>query len=216
MRTAKGWLSLGLAVLCLLSFSACGKKGDPFGADDQGRTVNEKTGVVYLVAPDCYAPIAVDEAVYGTSGTNVYHSLPGVDPAKWLYGELGMLLYAEGVTLPSLEQMTIGRISLRTSAGVEIGELRDETLIRTAVSGYVEGEDELYLGWITPLETYILRFEDPSLGICYEVNYLIYQGKTEQERVAYLYCRAEKRFVAVGEELRSAVTAIVGTEVSEG
>ena len=43
-------LSVGILFLCLLG---CSQKVDQFGADEQGRTMNEKTGDVYLIAPDC-------------------------------------------------------------------------------------------------------------------------------------------------------------------
>lgn len=216
MQKKKSLIALGLtAALLLTLFASCGKKGYSFGTDEKGRTMNEKTGVVYLIAPDCYGPLAVEEEVFGTSGSNVYYALQGVDPAKWLYGKLGMLFYAEDVTLPTLEQMNISRIALLSSDGSPVGEIKDEAVIREAVQGYAQGENEPYSGWIVPLTKHILRFEDASLGIYYEVNYLEYQGKSEGERVAYLYCRGEKRFVAVGDSLRTAVTAIIGAEETE-
>ena len=202
-------LAVGILFLCLFG---CAEKGAQFGTDEQGRTMNEKTGDVYLIAPDCFAPIAIEEAVYGSSSSNVYHAVTGADPAKWLYGEQGMLFYATDVTLPTLEQMAIDRVSVLDSAGVAVGALSDTAEVLAAVLCYTEGTNETYLGVIQPLRLYTLRFEDSSLGICYVVNYLEYQGETEEERVAYLYCRSERRFVAVSDSLQGAVEAVIGVD----
>lgn len=199
-------------VILLLCFCGCAEKENPFGTDEQGRTMNEKTGIVYLIAPDCYAPISVEDTVYGSSASNVYHPITGADPTAWLYGEMGMLLYAEDVTLPTLGQMSVSRISVMDSAGGEMGAITERGEISEAVTCYTQGENEPYMGFIQPLALYTLRFEDSSLGICYVVNYLEYQGKTEEERVAYLYCRSERRFVAASDTLLQAVNAVIGAE----
>ncbi|MBQ9086344.1 MAG: hypothetical protein IJY47_04065 [Clostridia bacterium] len=207
------FLALSLVAVLLLSFLiSCSKKGDRFGTDEQGRTMNEKTGVVYQIAPDCYAPIQVEEDVYGSSASNVYHAIVGADPTDWLYGELGMLLYAEDVVLPSLNQMKIDRIGVYDSSDSRLGELTDTAVIENAVSGYLEGENHPYSGLISPLAHYTLRFEDSSLGICYVVNYLEYAGESEEERVFYLYCRSAQRFVPVSDSLRNAVESVIGAE----
>ena len=211
MKTMKKLVAFALVfVTLLLCFCSCSKKGARFGADELGRTMNEKTGEVYLIAPDCYAPMGVEEEIYGSSDSNVYHPIMGADPTKWLYGEMGMLLYAEGVSLPTLDQMAVSRILVLDSEGGAIGEITDPSSISEAVSCYTKGTNDPYSGLISPLGLYTLRFEDASLGICYMVNYLEYQGKTETERVAYLYCRAERRFVPVNDALKAAVEAVIG------
>ena len=213
MNHMKKVLAIALAALTVTGLlSSCSKKGDQFGTDEQGRTMNEKTGIVYLIAPDCYAPISVEDTVYGSSASNVYHPITGADPTAWLYGEMGMLLYAEDVTLPTLGQMSVSRISVMDSAGGEMGAITEHGEISEAVTCYTQGENEPYMGFIQPLALYTLRFEDSSLGICYVVNYLEYQGKTEEERVAYLYCRSERRFVAASDTLLQAVSAVIGAE----
>ena len=212
MLTMKKLFALALAcVVLLLCICSCGEKGARFGTDAQGRTMNEKTGEVYLIAPDCYAPIGVEETIYGSSSSNVYHPIIGADPANWLYGEMGMLLYAEDVTLPTLDKMSVNRIFILDSAGGVMGEITDAPSITEAVSCYTQGTNEPYSGLISPLALYTLRFEDASLGICYVVNYLEYQGKTETERVAYLYCRSERRFVSVNDTLQAAVETVIGS-----
>ena len=199
-------------VILLLCFCGCAEKENPFGTDEQGRTMNEKTGIVYLIAPDCYAPISVEDTVYGSSSSNVYHPITGADPTSWLYGEMGMLLYAEGVTLPALDKMNVSRLVVLDSAGGGLGEITDGAKIGEAISCYTQGKNEPYSGLLPPKALYTLRFEDPSLGICYVVNYLEYEGRTEGEKVPYLYCRSEKRFVAVSDGLRAVVESVIGAE----
>ena len=213
MNHMKKVLAIALAALTVTGLlSSCSKKGDQFGTDEQGRTMNEKTGIVYLIAPDCYAPISVEDTVYGSSSSNVYHPITGADPTSWLYGEMGMLLYAEGVTLPALDKMNVSRLVVLDSAGGGVGEITDGAKIGEAISCYTQGKNEPYSGLLPPKALYTLRFEDPSLGICYVVNYLEYEGRTEGEKVPYLYCRSEKRFVAVSDGLRAVVESVIGAE----
>lgn len=213
MNHMKKVLAIALAALTVTGLlSSCSKKGDQFGTDEQGRTMNEKTGIVYLIAPDCYAPISVEDTVYGSSSSNVYHPITGADPTSWLYGEMGMLLYAEGVTLPALDKMNVSRLVVLDSAGGGVGEITDGAKIGEAISCYTQGKNEPYSGLLPPKALYTLRFEDPSLGICYIVNYLEYEGRTEGEKVPYLYCRSEKRFVAVSDGLRAVVESVIGAE----
>ena len=213
MNHMKKVLAIALAALTVTGLlSSCSKKGDQFGTDEQGRTMNEKTGIVYLIAPDCYAPISVEDTVYGSSSSNVYHPITGADPTSWLYGEMGMLLYAEGVTLPALDKMNVSRLVVLDSAGGGLGEITDGAKIGEAISCYTQGKNEPYSGLLPPKALYTLRFEDPSLGICYVVNYLEYEGRTEGEKVPYLYCRSEKRFVAVSDGLRAVVESVIGAE----
>ena len=213
MNHMKKVLAIALAALTVTGLlSSCSKKGDQFGTDEQGRTMNEKTGIVYLIAPDCYAPISVEDTVYGSSSSNVYHPITGADPTSWLYGEMGMLLYAEGVTLPALDKMNVSRLVVLDSAGGGLGEITDGAKIGEAITCYTQGENEPYSGLLPPKALYTLRFEDPSLGICYVVNYLEYEGRAEGEKVPYLYCRSEKRFVAVSDGLRAVVESVIGAE----
>lgn len=213
MNHMKKVLAIALAALTVTGLlSSCSKKGDQFGTDEQGRTMNEKTGIVYLIAPDCYAPISVEDTVYGSSSSNVYHPITGADPTSWLYGEMGMLLYAEGVTLPALDKMNVSRLVVLDSAGGGLGEITDGSKIGEAITCYTQGKNEPYSGLLPPKALYTLRFEDPSLGICYVVNYLEYEGRTEGEKVPYLYCRSEKRFVAVSDGLRAVVESVIGAE----
>ncbi len=201
------------ALLCICSvlLSSCAK-GYRFGADEQGRTVNKKTGTAYNVAPACYQPIAVTEELYGSGDENTYYALAGVDPAQWLYGELGVLLYADGVTLPTLEQMNIGEIEMKENDITLSDRIMDASVIGEIISQYTSGENLTYLGGQAAVNI-VLRLLDRERGICYEINYLVYEPEDETEngvggeqgvtKNAFFYCRSEKRFVAVSESLRA-------------
>lgn len=209
-----------VAALLTVSFTACSSVGTLVPGDSEGKYVNEKTGKVYLIAPDCYTVTSYrsDEAVALNDGVSFY-AVDGTENDSWLYSpDFGILLYAEGETLPTLSELAPTMMDVR---------LEDDGIMKTAfevgsadkisavLGAYESGNELRYMG---ERANYTFYLEFTSEGYPWLVYNLVFMqfaeeyltyGKDEngedtviENGKNFLYNRTEDRFVAIGDELQ--------------
>ncbi len=190
------------SALCVLTCALllCGCSGNSFELSDD-KLVNKKTDIAYHYAPACYEPISRGMEKLGEYNSLVLYEIVGADPEKWLCEEMGAVLYADGVSLPTLAEMNI------SSAEVLIDTVDKKTLssetTAALISAYVsaEGTSRPSVSEKSIAHSVMLRFSDESIGICYMLSYLelkedYTQGDTNYGKY-FVFNRAENRCVAV-------------------
>ena len=213
--------ALTLAVLLAVSLISCSGVG-VLKPDSEGRYVNEKTGVVYYVAPGYYSVVSynAEEAVALNDGVNFY-AVDGTDNDKWLYSpDFGILLYAEGETIPeTLEDFAPTTMNVR---------LEDDGMMRTvfeeqskekisSVLDAYNGEETLrYKGTRANYKFHLEFTSDSHPWLIYNLVYLqyaepyvTYEENESGESVAvehgkdFLYNRFDDRFLPIGDEMQT-------------
>ena len=170
----KRYIAAFLALITVLSLclSSCGK-GNKFSMNDEGRYVDKKTNIAYIDAPFCYEPTEISDRVYGTLDKVTLYEIEGADPKKWLCEQSGTVFYADGVKLPTLEEMDISYALVM---------LEDVALANISDRGEIEGLIDAYMNGISLTKPYLsddaykinwrIRFYDESIGICYVLAYI--------------------------------------------
>lgn len=201
-----------LVCACTTLFFGCAK-GNKFEMND-GKYMDSKTKISYIDAPACYEPIAKGEKIYGSYGDASFYEIVGIEPTKWICSDSGVVLYAEGETLPSLREMNVSRTEVMLE-DVRIAELTAE-VSGQIIDLYSNGEriskpmtpdDSIETSWS-------IRFADESRGIYYVFEYFEmkadYVTKTESgEEInhgkKFFYNRFESVCVEAGDVLESLV-----------
>ena len=215
MKRTFGLISLLLVLLLALTSCAGGNK---FEADGLG-FVDKKTDVNYNFAPLCYEPMALEEKIYGTDGDLEFYKIVGQDPLKWLGEADGGVFYAEGITLPTLDKMTVSRVELCTDGNQTFvrDRITDSVDISELIAEYMAGES-IYYPNNSPSLSYKLRFADDTIGVYYCVDFVRYaedyvvtvSGEEINYGTDFLYNRSEKKFIVAPETLSERVDALAG------
>jgi hypothetical protein len=139
---------------------------------EDGKYVDKKTGIAYYDAPACYQPLSISEEKYGILGEVELFKMVGADPKSWLCEKTGTIFYAEGVTLPAVNEMTVSYLSV-VNDDKEVTRITDAAVIASLASTYVNGAEIEKPHWLT--DAYVinwrLKFVDETLGICYVLEY---------------------------------------------
>ena len=200
------------ALLCALSLASCKatlKPGENGLYDSQNKITYSHASTVYeataLVKE--YGKLALtDKESYAL------YTIPGMDPTEMLATEDYNIVYAEGVTMPTLLEMapTILRICVDSSETVrEIHKLDDSVAIASLVSDFTTGKSLSYPAG-SPLRSYKARFESTQYpGFYYSLTYVEYAEDVEIDGVSYgryfLRSAFEDIFIPVGDEIHRAL-----------
>ena len=206
-------VALLLCVCALLC--SCGK-GNKFVMKD-GMYVDKKTNVAYHDAPSCYEPLAISDEKYGMCGEVELFKIVGADPTKWLCEATGTVFYADGVTLPALNEMNTSYATLFYETET-LAKITDASLIAAIAKAYVEGETLDKPSWSTSIYdvNWRIKFADETIGICYILAYFElnedYIGIDETGTEInygrrFLYNRFEDKMVVVDDMLAPYVEA---------
>ena len=204
---------LCLLLVCVIFLVGCSKKNE-FKLDG-GKYADSKTKISYTDAPGCYAPVAMGDKIYGTFGDSKFYQIVGADPEKWICEESGTVLYAQGVELPTLGQMSVTRTDVMAE-DVRIAQLTDAT-VKELISVY-ESAQRISKPMVTDgmlTTNWRIHFIDESIGIYYVLeyfelseDYVIKSDSGEQINLGkrFLYNRFESVCVSAGDVLASLVT----------
>ena len=203
-------LCIVCAACILLTLLCSCSKGNKFEADGAVYK-DKKTDVSYEAAPACYEPISVGSEVYGESENVSFYEIEGQNPLNWICEEGGTVFYADGVELPSLDEMEISYINIcvETNTTVTRTKVQSAEDISDIVSAYVSA-DSIYYRGNTPALTYKIRFADSSNGVFYSVVFVRYaedytvketDGTEKNYGKDFLYNRFEDRFVQAPDAL---------------
>jgi hypothetical protein len=207
---------LGVVVLLSLSLSSC--SGGVKLTDKNGGCVDAKSGTRYNYASICYEPISLGdeygELSVGKLFTYKLYTVKDMEKSQWLATEENNILYAEGVSLPTLAEMkahTIGVFTMESS-GLEVFRVGDKKLVESVVKAYEEGEKLTY-PMIAAAEKYKVKFYGDTLkGVCYSLTYLEYADDIFEDGVNYgryfLYDAFDRIFVPIGNEIHDALEGV--------
>ncbi len=216
MRYITAAVALALCVCAVL----CGcSKGNKFTMKD-GMYVDKKTNVAYHDAPACYEPLAIGTEIYGILGEVELFEIVGADPKLWLCEATGTVFYADGVTLPEVDELNTSYMTL-VYEDVQVAKVTDAATIEKVAKAYVDGQNIQKPSW--PADMYDInwrvRFIDESLGICYVIAYFeldedyVITDDTGAEinyGKRFLYNRFEDKMVAVDDTLAPYVAEYKG------
>ena len=203
-------------MLCVCTLLCGCSKGNKFVWKD-GMYVDKKTNVAYHDAPSCYEPLAISDEKYGVLGEVELFKIVGADPTKWLCEATGTVFYADGITLPELDEMNTSYMTLVYETET-IATIKDATLIASLAKAYVDGETLSKPSWSTSIYdiNWRIRFADETIGICYILAYFELNEDyivTDEMGVEinygrrFLYNRFEDKMVVVDDMLTSYVEA---------
>ncbi len=207
---------LSAVVLLSLLLSSC--SGGVKLTDKNGGCVDAKSGIRYNYASICYEPISLGdeygELSVGDLFTYKLYTVKDMDKSQWLATEENNILYAEGVSLPTLTRMkphTIGVFTMESS-GLEVFRIGDAKLVESIAKAFEEGERLTY-PLIAAAEKYKVKFYGDTLkGVCYSLTYLEYSDDIVENDVNYgryfLYDAFDRIFVPVGSELHDALEGV--------
>ncbi len=209
-------VALALCVCAIL----CGcSKGNKFVMQD-GMYVDQKTDIAYHDAPACYEPLAIGEERYGLLGEVELFEIVGADPTKWLSEATGTVFYADGVTLPRVDELNTAYMSLVYEKSLEetiqIAKITDAAVIETVAKAYADGEAISKPSWSADMYdvNWRIRFADESIGICYVLAYFeldkdyitTVDGTEVNYGKRFVYNRFEDKMVALSDVLAPYVT----------
>ena len=195
-----------------------------------GAYVDHRANIKYIAAPSCYEPIEMSEEIYGEMDKVKFFTIVGADPAKWLCEELGNVFYAEGVTLPTLSEMSIGSAdvfdaqkSITNSAGEELPftTIDDADTLTAIIEAYANGENVPRPVWTEKSfdVNWRIKLDDEGLGIRYVLTYLVLKdnyveitngGEQIDHGTRFLYNRFENKLIPVGDLLDEYVSEFGG------
>lgn len=213
--------ALLLIAAMALSFFACSDKIGVLTADQNGGYVNSKNNIRYFAAPGSYSVTSYisDEAIALNDGINFYQ-VDSTLGEKWLYSpDFGILLYAEGETLPTFEEMSVSKMELCIDDGekmISAFEVENASKIEAVMDAYHDGEEVSYSGKKANYKFYLKFTSSEYPWLVYNLEYMQYaedmivyvkdeSGEVVEKNVGknFLYNRDEKRFVKIGDELQS-------------
>ncbi len=220
MSFMKRILPLACLIISLLMLSACGVTiHEGMG---EGDAMDKSSGTVWYHASTCYEAVELEKKlgklVVGEHNLELY-KLPDMDPAKWVATEDKNVLYAEGVTLPTLSDMAPETMIVYLDAATEqkLKTISNADTLSAIIKAYTEGESVLYPAK-TPSATYRVRFtSDAYPGLYYVLTYVEYASDYTVDDANYgkyfLYDRFDQKFIPVGDEIHKALG--LGESVTE-
>lgn len=193
--------TLLVGVLLTASLSSCRLHKLDYDKDENLYTDN-RTGISYTDAPACYEPNYIGKEYarwrYNSKSSIVFYRLGEMDPARWLCEEGKTVFYAEGETLPTLDQMAPDTVHLcvEEATTLILVTITDAEDIAALVDLYLNGEQITYSG-LEPTLNLRVKFLSPVYpDLVYSVQYLEY---SDGSRV--LYDRHMGRCVDAGDIL---------------
>jgi hypothetical protein len=214
------WIA-AVAAVAAAALLLCACTG-PTIVDSSTGCVDEQSGITYDHASTCYQPVKLGKQhgtlKVGDKISYALHEIVGMNPAEWLATEAGDVLYAKGVTLPTLTEMTPVSLRVCMEAGtiVEVSRLDDAAVVQSVAAQYETG-----VSVTRPMETapvrYTVRFcSETYAGLYYTLTYLEYVSAVEENGVSYghyfLYDRMQGRFVAVDDTIHQLINGEWGSE----
>lgn len=207
-------------VLLSAGLTACGDKMTAVG----GNSVQSKDGeLLFSYASTTYEAVAQGKKV-GTlsnklSEVEVY-AIEGQSADEWRVTEYGEVLYAEGVQLPTLQEMQPTTLEVCTlSSGRKIRSVTDSDIIADAVQAYTEGESAPYLNWDV-LRSYQLRFVSETYDFLYfTVTYIECEEDIQLDDGTnygryFLRSAFDEKFVPIGSGLHDLLFGSDATEAT--
>lgn len=212
MKYLKRIFPLICLVLALSALTACGVTiHEGVGAGD---AVDKSSGVAWYHASTCYEALELEKKmgklVVGEHDLELY-KLPDMDPEKWLATEDNNVLYAEGVTLPTLSEMapTALHFYIDSTTEQKLYTIDKAETLTAIVEDFSTNELVLYPA-TTPYKTYRVRFvSDEYPGLCYVLTYVEYSTEYVVDDTSYgkyfLYDRFDQKFIPIGQEIHDAL-----------
>ncbi len=205
-------ITLLCLILSILVLTSCGVTiHEGIG---EGDAMDKSNNVTWYHASTCYEAVTLAEKagkLIVKDRELVLYALPQMDPGKWLATEDANILYAAGVTLPTLRDMepTALNFYLDGTAKHKLFELKEEALLNTIIKDYSENQSVLYPA-STPYKTYCVRFASETYpDLYYTLTYVEYAsdyiiGDANYGKY-FLYDRFDQKFVPVGDEIHKAI-----------
>ena len=200
------------AMLCAMGLASCKttlKPGDKGLYDSRHKIAYSHASTVYeataLVKE--YGKLALS-----SKESYTLYTIPGMEPSEMLATEDFNIVYAEGVTMPTLLEMapTVLRICVDSTDTVrEIYSLNDAVAIASLVHDYTTAENLPYPA-DNPQRIYKARFESTQYpGFYYSLTYVEYAEDVEINGKSYgryfLRSAFEDTFIPVGDEIHKAM-----------
>ena len=209
--TCKSLLILLAAVLCTLSLASCKTTLKP----GENGLYDDKNKISYSHASTVYEATALvkeyGKLALSSKESYVLYTIPGADPTEILATEDYNIVYAEGVTMPTLVEMepAILRICVDSETVREVANITDGAAVISLVQAFTNGENIAYPA-ASPLRSYTVRFESTKYpGFFYTLTYVEYAEDVEIDGVNYgrYFFRSafEGVFVPVGNEIHKAM-----------
>ena len=208
----KSLLILLAVTLCALSLTSCKttlKPGDNGLYDNQNKITYCHASTVYeatkLVKE--YGKLALTQK----ESYDLY-TIPGTDPTEMLATEDFNIVYAAGITMPTLLEMAPSVIHVCTDGTEtvhEIQRIEDTVAVASIVTEFTAGENLPYPAG-SPLRSYKVRFESVQYpGFYYTLTYVEYASDVEIDGVNhgrfFLRSAFEGIFIPVGDEIHKAL-----------
>lgn len=183
---------------------------------------DKKTDVTYLDAPSSIEAITVSDREYGKSGDILFYEIEGLDPLQYVCEQSGTVFYAEGLTIPTLSEMTLtfAQIRIEETTAKTIATLDTAEEANAIRDAYLNGDAISYPA-LTPKRNLRVRLCDESIGLCYSLVYVEYEndyithaedGTKINYGKCFLYNRFENRFVVAPALLSDRVAQIYEVE----
>ena len=142
-------LKMAICVLlaCVVLASCANKRLMPSG----DKLVDGKTDIEYNVASASYEPVSLGKefARSDRQGYEItYYQIGELSTDEWLCDGEYNVYYADGVKLPSFEEMNFNRILVcqEDEALVSIKDITEKKLVLAVIDGYKNGEASEYIG----------------------------------------------------------------------
>lgn len=209
--TCKSLLILLATVLCALSLASCKTTLKP----GENGLYDDKNKISYSHASTVYEATALvkeyGKLALSSKESYVLYTIPGADPTEILATEDYNIVYAEGVTMPTLVEMepAILRICVDSETVREVANITDGAAVISLVQAFTNGKNIAYPA-ASPLRSYTVRFESTKYpGFFYTLTYVEYAEDVEIDGVNYgrYFFRSafEGIFVPVGNEIHKAM-----------
>ena len=208
----KTLLLLSALLLCATTLASCKttlKPGDNGLYDNQNKITYCHASTVYeatkLVKE--YGKLALTQK----ESYDLY-TIPGTDPTEMLATEDFNIVYAAGITMPTLLEMAPSVIHVCTDGTEtvhEIQRIEDTVAVASIVTEFTAGENLPYPAG-SPLRSYKVRFESVQYpGFYYTLTYVEYASDVEidGENHGRFFLRSafEGIFIPVGDEIHKAL-----------
>ena len=189
------------ALMLTSSLSSCRLHKVSFDAE-HNQYVDGRTSIRYTDAPGCYEPVAIGKEYakiyYNRKASVTLHEMGDMDPAQWLCEEGKTVFYAEGVTLPTLNEMAPEKVHLCIEEAVTmvVTTVTDTADIAALIDVWQNGEEVTYTG-LEPTLNLRIKFESSAYpGLYYSLIYLEYGDGSK-----VLYDRYAARCIDAGDVL---------------
>lgn len=199
MTKKRGRIFSLLLALCLLLASCVSL---PWVAPEGNGFVHSESGIRYVYAPTGYMASSIEDAPVAKTqgvllGTVELYPVKGRSAEQFLVSSDGLLLCAEGIVLPSFEELEVASVGIyRMSDSVSIARTSKKAVIDDVLAAYRDG------AWVSrnliPSSnagtTYELRFaaDGEYEGLCYVLRYLSF----EKDVLIYESIENEEGFVS--------------------